>query len=100
MDDNQSLKQQLEWDIANFLINKLEEGAITIEESSRIAQKVLTLIPDNESEFHLDEDIKKISQDLPELLDITAKYMALLDKEETDESVAKIQEKIDKLQNT
>lgn len=65
MNDPQAETEYLRAKIRDYLVTHLDEGALALNEASRLAQSALTLLPDGLSREQLAEAIKQLETKFP-----------------------------------
>lgn len=69
------LLEEVEREIAELLLDKLEHQGLTLERASQIAKFVLQTLPENLSEGQVKELIPKLDDQFFELADVVYKHM-------------------------
>lgn len=82
MDSTRSeIAKKLEEDIANLLLDKLEDNELTLERAQLIAQFCLAHIPEHITDEQLFTLLPTLDDEFIELAGVVYKYIALYEKE-------------------
>lgn len=79
--ENMSLLKQVETEIAELLVEKLEQQEITIERASAIAKFALAKLPEGLTDSQVAQIIPSIDDEFWELADIVYKHMKSYEEE-------------------
>lgn len=81
----------LEKDIVNLLLDKLESYNITLDRASQIAKFVLIHLPDNLTDEQIKKIIPSLDDEFIELAGVVHKYMDDFDQKYKEETVKKME---------
>lgn len=90
---NKTLLFQLEQDLANLILTKLEYLDITFERASQIAKFILIQLPENLTDEEVMQIIPTLDDEFTELAEIVSKYMTSYE-EKYQETVTKKAEEL------
>lgn len=80
MNENKDLLSKVERDIADLLIDKLEDQEITLERASLIAQFALAHLPENLTDEQVIQILPSLDDEFIELAAVVHKYMSEYEK--------------------
>lgn len=91
---NKTLLFQLEQDLANLILTKLEHLDITFERASQIAKFILIQLPENLTDEEVLKIIPTLDDEFTELAEIVYKYMTSYEEKYQDAVTKKAEELI------
>lgn len=94
-DNEKTLLFQLEKDIANLLLDKLEDFELSFERASKIAKFVLSHLPENLTNEQVMEILPSLDDEFFELAGIVYKYLSEYEEKYKDEVVEKVEDLIE-----
>ena len=93
-DNEKTLLFQLEQDIANLLLDKLEDFELSFERASKVAKFVLSHLPEKLTDEQVMEILPSLDDEFFELAGIVYKHLSKYEEEYRDEVVERVEDLI------
>lgn len=94
MDKDKTLLFQVEKEIAQLILTKLEHFEITLERASQIAKFILAYLPENTTDEQVEQIIPSLDDEFTELAGVVHKHLSNYEEKYKNDAIKNVQELI------